>query len=413
MKLAFIVSLIAVSFNAERASAIELYNESGILTVLRKNQVLSARDMEAIKNEYPKLEISGSLQFQYINSTDAASNKINEMDIKHANLKIVGRITDKVSLLIEPEYGQGLPSIRDAYIASTNPILGIYAGKHRVPFSSDVLQDDLNLRFAERNLASQISPDRLMGVSALTKLFGDKILLQAGIWSSKLNSKAESDLINNKLADNQIFSSDLTSTGNAINIMAFRIGSSSKGRRDFYSQVNGFNDGENFNKESSIDWGFSYYNSASATKNNTTPGVTGLNGANAYEVDLSLRYKSLAGEIEYANRSLDWWQYNPLTASVPVSSAQTSFSAQGSFLLTENMSLALRQESFVYDGSGKVLKGVYGQDQDNWLTLGLNYYSKEQHTKFQINYILKNESMPAGVPSPKNNTTLIQASTYF
>lgn len=413
MVLAFSVFMIAASFNAEKASAIELYNESGILTALRKNQALSARDLEAIKNDYPKLEISGNLQFQYINSTDAAFNKINEMDLKRMNLTVVGRITDKVSLLFEPEYGNGLPPLRDAYLDIMYPSFGIIAGNHRVPFSAEVLQNDINLRFAERNLVSQISPDRLVGISFLKKMFDEKLLAQAGIWSSKINSKAESDLLNNNLADNQIFSSASSgATGNTINVMAFRIGSSAKGRKNFYSRGNGFDKDENFNKETSVDWGFSYYNSASATKN-TTSGVTGLNGASAFEADLSLKYKSLAGEIEYANRSLDWWQYNPLTASVPVSSTQTSFSAQASFIMTENMSIALREESFVYDGKGKVLKGVYGQDQDNWLTVGFNYYSKEQHTKFQVNFILKNEAMPSGKSSPNNNTTLIQATSYF
>lgn len=407
---AFNVFTIAVFFNAEQASAIELINNSGLLAVLKKNQVVSERDMVALKNEYPKLEIKGSFQFQYINSADPVSGKINEMDLRRFNLTIASQLTDKASLLIEPEYGKGLPSLRDAYFAYKFPALGIYAGNHRVPFSAEALQNDVNLRFVERNLASQISPDRLVGVSVLKTLPEKKLTVQAGIWNSKLNSKAESGLINNKLADNQIFSGSSGTTGNNIFIKAFRVGYSSKDRNNFYSQGSGFNEGENFSKETIIGGGFSYYNSSAATINNPAPGAAGINGANAYQADLSLRFKMLAGEIEYAKRNLEWWQFN---APTPVASAQTSYSLQVSALLTENLSFSLRQESFVYDGTGKVLKGAFGQDKDNWLTLGLNYYIKEQNTKIQANYILKNEGMPAGVVSPKNNTTLIQATTYF
>lgn len=410
---ALTVFMTAVPFYAEQASAIELINDSGLLTVLKKNQAVSERDLVAIKNEYPKLEIKGSFQFQYINSADPVSGKINEMDLRRFNLTVASQVTDKLSLLIEPEYGKGLPSLRDAYIAYKFPALGIYAGNHRVPFSAEALQNDINLRFVERNLASQISPDRLVGVSAFKKIRDDKMMVQAGMWNSKLNSKAESGLLNNKLADNQIFSANSGSAGNNIFIKAIRIGSSPKGRNDFYSQGNGFNEDENFNKETRVDWGFSYYNSSAATTNNATAGTTGINGANAYQADASLRHKMLAGEFEYAKRKLEWWQYNPLTISLPVTSSQTSYSLQASAILTEKLSVSLRQESFVYDGSGKILKGAYGQDKDNWLTLGLNYYSKEQNTKIQVNYILKKEGMPAGVASPGNNTMLVQATTYF
>lgn len=410
---AFSVFMIAVSFNAETASAIELINEPGLLAALRKNKALSEKDLIALDNEYPKLEINGSFQFQYfINSADPVSRKINEMDIKRLNLSVASQVTDKVSLLLEPEYGKGLPLVRDAYVAYKPAGYGIYAGNHRVPFGGEVLKNDINLRFGERSLASQISPDRLVGISVFKKFRDDKIMAQAGMWNSKLNSKAESDLINNKLADNQIFSASSTA-GNNIFIKAFRVGSSSKGRNDFYSQANGFNEDESFSKETSVNWGFSYYNSSAAT-DNPTPGATGLNGSSAFEADLSLRYKKLAGEVEYAKRNLDWWQFNAAAVNKPVSSGQTSYSVQASYPLIENaLFLALRHESFVYDGNGKILKGVYGQDQDKWLTLGLNFYSREQNTKIQVNYILKKEVMPSGASSFNNNTTLIQATTYF
>ncbi len=38
---------------------------------------------------------------------------------------------------------------------------------------------------------------------------------------------------------------------------------------------------------------------------------------------------------------------------------------------------------------------------------------KARNTKIQLNYILKNEKMSAGIPEPKNNAVLIQFAYYF
>jgi hypothetical protein len=37
----------------------------------------------------------------------------------------------------------------------------------------------------------------------------------------------------------------------------------------------------------------------------------------------------------------------------------------------------------------------------------------DHHLKIKLNYILKNEDMPAGVPEPKNDTLLMQFAYYF
>lgn len=412
--MACIVCMMAIFVNAEHASAVELYNNNGLLEVLKKNQVLSERDMIDIKSEYPRLEVKGSLQLQYIYvAADSAADKVNEIDIRRLNLTLLAHLSDKVSLIIEPEYGKGQPSIRDAYITYRLPFFGIYAGNHRVPFSAEALQNDINLRFVERNLTSQISPDRLVGVSVFRSLVNNRITVQAGIWSTNLNIKAEEDLINNNLADNQIFATTSGASGGNILINAARIGYSSTGRDDFYARGKGLSEDENYNNERSVGFGLSYYNSGSATSEHTSTGLTGLNGAKAYEADLSVRFWRIAGEVEYANRTLDWWQYNPVSTSEEVTSKQKSYSVQASVLLTQQIAFGLRQELFKYDGSEKVLKGAYGQDQDSWLTAGLTYYMKDKNSKIQANYIWKKEDMPSGVEEPDNDTALVQVTSSF
>lgn len=412
--LALVSITAAASFYAHNVSAFEITNEAGLLAALKKNKVLSEKDLDAINSEYPKLDIYGSFQFQYAKATgNANTNSVNEMGIGRANLSVYAQVSEKVSLLIEPEYGQGLPATRDAYLAYNSPSFGVFAGNHRVPFGADVLQNDINLRFVKRNLASQISPDRMVGVSVIKTMLAKKLTAQAGVWNSKLNPQAESNLINNMLADNQLFSTSTGATGNTISIKAFRVAYSTDGQDSFYTLGKGFDRDENFNRDKSIGFGFGYYNSSAATSDAAAAGLTGLNGVSAYEADMAFKYGRSAGELEYAKRNLDWWQYNPLTLSTLVASAQTSFSVQASVLVMENLSVALRKESFVYDASGQVLRGAYGQDKDDWLTIGINYYSKEMNSKIQANWIIKKEIMPAGVDAPSNNAMLIQTTTYF
>lgn len=439
--LALIVSITAgfsqagIATAAERAKKTkptEAVENNKAVEIVRKAKpaseeaVASFSDRDEKNNEYPMLDITGSFQFQYIKAN--TDPQINEMNIRRLNLSVVARVNEKVSLIVEPEYGKGMPTTRDAYITfdvSAAPVnlknsgalagnMAIYAGNHRVPFSAEALQNDINLRFVERNLTSQISPDRMVGLSFVRTMLEKKLTIQAGVWNSNLNSKAEANLINNNLGDNQIFASNTGTTGSTIAIKAFRLGYSTAGRDNFYARGNGFSEDENFKGEKSMGYGFSYYGSTvAATAAAATAALTGLNGAKAYEADMSIRYAKLSAEIEYANRNLDWWQYNPTTLSVAVSSAQTSYSVQASYLVTENISVALRKESFAYDGSGQVLKGAYGQDKDDWTTVGVNYYSNDLNTKIQGNYILKSETMPVGVAEPSNNTLLIQSTTYF
>jgi len=390
-------------------------------------KVVAESDEDAINIEYPMLDITGSFQFQYIKAN--GTPQINEMDIRRFNLSVLAQVNERVSLLLEPEYGKDMPAIRDAYVTfdvSGTPVnlkntgkyagnMEIYAGNHRVPFSAEVLQNDINLRFVERNLTSVISPDRMVGLSVVRTMLDKKLILQGGVWNSNINSKSEgTNLQNSRLGDNQIFATNTGSAASNIAIKAFRVGYSTAGRDNFYTRGKGFGEDENFKGEKSMAYGLSYYNSSAATTVASTASAV-LNGASAYEADMLLRYGKLSAEIEYAKRNLDWWQLVllPTSHSVAVSSAQTSYTVQASYLVMENMSVALRKESFVYDGTGQVLKGAFGQDKDDWTTIGLNYYSHDLNTKIQGNYILKREDMPAGIDAPSNDTLLIQATTYF
>jgi len=410
-----IAFIVVAACSAQKAGAIDLYNNDDIITKLKKNQLMSEKDINEIRNSYPKLELMGSLQLQYSNSkADSGSDRISDMFLRRANLRIVGHVSDKASFVFEPEYGRGEPSIKDAYFEYKHSMFEVFAGNHKLPFSAEALKSDIYLPFVERHLTSQIAPDRLPGASISAKALNSRLIVQAGVWNSNLNSKAEAELINNKLADNSIFSTNSGTTGSNILVKAARIAYYSNGRDDFYAQEYGQDGEENFSNGKSFGVGLSYFDSSAVNTDLATNGLTGLNGANAIEGDVLVRIWRVTGEFEYAKRNLDWWQYNfAQTSSVAVSSVQTSYSAQASILVTPNLSLSLRQESFTYDNKDKVLKGAHGQDKDKWLTTGLNYYFKEQHTKLQANYISKDSTMPKGVDASKSNEMLLQVTTYF
>jgi len=410
----FIAFIVIATCLAQTAFALDLYNYDELLSKLRKNHLLQDKDIAEIKSSYPNLEILGSLQLQYSTTKDFGADRISDLYLRRVNLTIVGNVSEKASFVFQPEYGRGEPSIKDAYFAYKRPTVEMIAGNHLVPFGADTLKNDIYLPFVERNLASRISPDRLPGASITARMLNSKLLVQAGVWNGNLNSNAEANLINNILADNQVFSASSGTTGSNILVQAVRIGFYSKGRDDFYSQDHEQDGEENFNGGKSFGVGLSYYTSASVNKNLAANGLTGLNGAKAYEGDLSFRLWRFTGEVEYAKRTLDWWQYNfAQTTSVAVGSEQTSSSAQLSCLLIGNLSLSVRQDDFAYDSKGKVLKGTHGQDKDKSMTAGLNYYFKEQHTKIQANYVKKDELMPAGTSASKSSAALVQVTTFF
>lgn len=81
-------------------------------------------------------------------------------------------------------------------------------------------------------------------------------------------------------------------------------------------------------------------------------------------------------------------------------------------IIPKKLELTARFECVKFD-KDKILLGPDGQNKDNWLTFGFNYFFEAHHTKIQFNYILKNEAMPSGIPELDNNTILVQFAYYF
>ena len=84
-------------------------------------------------------------------------------------------------------------------------------------------------------------------------------------------------------------------------------------------------------------------------------------------------------------------------------------------IIPKRFELTARYEFIRFDKNG-VLLGPDGENGGiwlNWFTFGFNYFFKGHQSKIQLNYIVKNEKMPEGIPEPKNNTLLVQFAYYF
>ena len=81
-------------------------------------------------------------------------------------------------------------------------------------------------------------------------------------------------------------------------------------------------------------------------------------------------------------------------------------------IIPKKLELTARYEFVKFD-KNELLLGPDEQNMDKWLTFGMNYFFEAHHLKMQLNYILKNEDMPAGVPEPKNDALLMQFAYYF
>ena len=72
----------------------------------------------------------------------------------------------------------------------------------------------------------------------------------------------------------------------------------------------------------------------------------------------------------------------------------------------------LRYEYVDYDQDDRVV-GPVGENSDSWVTVGANVFLDGHNLKIQANYILKNETMPAGASETDDDTFLMQLAVGF
>lgn len=92
--------------------------------------------------------------------------------VRRARPIVEGTLDDFVDFRFTPDFGGGKTTIQDAYVAARfSPAFALTAGKFKVPFGLERLALDQDLRFIERSLASDLVPNRDIGIEVTGGLF--------------------------------------------------------------------------------------------------------------------------------------------------------------------------------------------------------------------------------------------------
>ncbi len=361
-----------------------------------------ANGEEPITTKTSKLTIGGRLQtqHQYVDSNPYT----NRLLMRRARLTFQSKLTEWAFIKVQFEAGKQKFTLKDAYLSLSPKGFSIFIGQKHVPFSREAITSSKYLQMIERSRTSEFAPFRQMGVEIHGFALDKKLEYSAGLYNGAINGSSVSNLENNTLGKVKLYHID-TSASNDNNRFLYA------GRIDYHpfghmkKQQSYLEDLEHI----LLSFGLNFYSSADYPSGGHNLGIAELKKTSAYGGDVALKFKGFASTIEYIHRDISWWDSVDQVNNAP----QDTLTLQGGFIIIpKKFELTARYEFVKFD-KNKILLGPDGQDQDKWVSFGFNYFFEGHHTKIQLNYILKNENMPAGIPEPKNNTVLIQFAYYF
>ncbi len=339
-------------------------------------------------------------QYQYVGSSPLT----NRLLLRRARLSFQSNLTEWASIKVQIEAGKQQFTLKDAYLSLSPKGFSIFIGQKHVPFSREALNSSKYLQMIERSRSSEFAPFRQMGMGVHGFALAKKLEYSAGLYNGAINSSSVADLGNNRLAKVKLYHIDGGASGDNNKFLY-------AGRVDFHPF------GYMEKKQSLLEdlehpllsFGINFLFSDDSPSGGHNLGRAELKNDLCYGGDAALKFKGFAGTFEYIHRDFSWWN----DIDNVNDAAQDTFTIQGGFMLIpKKFELTTRYEFVDFD-KDEFLLGPAGQNQDKWLTFGFNYFLDGHHTKIQLNYILKNEEMPQGVPDLKNNTLLIQCAYYF
>src|SRR5262245_50923089 len=166
-------------------------------------------------------------------SVDKPNPIVNTLTFRKIRPTFSGRVGRYFDYKVMPDFGGGTTIIQDAYFdIRFSPKFRIRTGKDKTPIGYEVLIGDTFLLFPERSLASNLLPNRDIGVQAQGDLLGNKLFYDAGVFngipdgtslSSEIDTNDSKDLAGRVVL--QPFRSANTPTGR-LNGFGFQIGGS-------------------------------------------------------------------------------------------------------------------------------------------------------------------------------------------
>jgi len=357
---------------------------------------------EEVSTKTSKLTIGGRLQtqYQYVDSDPSTSRLL----VRRARLSFQSQLTDWAFIKVQFEAGKQHFTLKDAYLSLSLKWFSIFIGQKHVPFSREALNSSKYLQMIERSRSSEFSPFRQMGVGIHGFALDKKLEYSAGLYNGAVNSSSVSNLGINMLRKVKLYHIDTGASGDNNKFLY-------AGRVDFHPF--GFMKKTQSYLEDLesplLSLAINFISSDDSPSGGHNIGVAELKSSTCYGGDAAFKFKGFAGTFEYLLRDISWW--NILDEVNDAS--QATLTIQGGFMIVpKTLELTTRYE-FVRFDKDRLLLGPDGQNKDEWLTFGINYFFEGHHMKIQLNYILKNEEMPNGVSEPKNNTVLTQFAYYF
>jgi len=388
-----------------------LVGDESLIKLLEKKGVINEDEAKDLKKHDKSkfLKIGGRLQtqFKYVDNGTATKNKTTEFLVRRARLTIKGQVTPWGFLKIQPEFGKGKVTLKDAYVGITPEFLPgfeVDVGNQYVQFSREAMNSSKYLHFVERTATSQFAPFRQMGVNVTQKLLDKKLVIYGGIFNGSLNPGKVGAA---GLKKNQIYHIDLAgfkgSAGQPNSIMY-------SGRLEFspfgkFKKTQG-----DFGGDPQMQVGVNYYGQALGA--NFARANSGFVDSKAFGVDGAFRGYGLSIEAEWIRRQLTFDATNPTVGVAGRRVEQNAFSIQGGYMVMPSVEFAVRYEYLDFDDRD-IYVGTKGEDKVREFTIGANYYIKKHHMKIQANYVNKAFTMPVGVVQPKDDQILVTTNYYF
>jgi phosphate-selective porin OprO/OprP len=115
-------------------------------------------------------------------STDTPNPIINTLTLRKIRPTFAGRIAKYFDFKVMPDFGSGTTVVQDAYFdIRFSPKLRVRIGKDKTPIGYELLESDAYLWFPERALASQLVPNRDIGVQVQGDLAAGKVYYAGGV----------------------------------------------------------------------------------------------------------------------------------------------------------------------------------------------------------------------------------------
>jgi phosphate-selective porin OprO and OprP len=115
---------------------------------------------------------------------DQSSSAVDTFVLRRVRPIFEGTVHKIFDFKIMPDFGGGTTVLQDAYLdAKFNPAFKIRFGKAKTPFGLERLQSATDIIFIERSLATNLVPNRDLGIVVFGDIGGDKFSYAVGVFN--------------------------------------------------------------------------------------------------------------------------------------------------------------------------------------------------------------------------------------